>query len=660
MMRLDGIKIKNYRQYRNFEIDFDKEHNKNDLHIIIGENDTGKTNLLNAINWCLYKDEPHMGKEKEEMPILNTNVINENLEEGGEYEVMVEMSASTDNEHTLQFKRIHTYKIHADDKTPILQDTDFKIFHTFPNGNTEIHPKESAQERVNKFVPKHLRKFFFFDGEEIKTYFARELASQIKQHVFDLSNIDLLERINDRLTRCSKDIRKEISKTNPKLERIEKKIDGMEKKIESSKKIRDNSKEQKEKAKEKYENLKKKLMGLPNPEEIQSKIDNLDKKRKNKKEKKYKLIEEKKEFLREYFTIFSITPAWKNVLDIIEEKREKKEFPPPYDPDELQKVIDEEHCRLCNRELDSKSLQNVKKLLESLEINSEINEELNDMEVEIKTNLRKVKEFETQLERSNSTIKDLEEDIEELNENIKDLEEKLAGHDDEQIAQWHKDMKKWNKIQKEESEKYHRAITEIENTKKAKKKKERELDEERKKEDKAKFLNSQKDFTEKANQEIKQMTKSIMDDTRKELEDLTKKHFFDLIWKEKSKTYKDIQIDENYNVSLIHSMGYSCYGTAGAAVRQFLALSFTLALHKISGFDTQLIIDTPVGRTSGSHRENLAITMGHVSENKQIILLFTPDEYDEKISAELDQIASTRVQLKMIEKENETKMEVLS
>jgi len=52
-MRIDRLVLKNYRQFRNIELPFNK-NSYNDLHVIVGRNGTGKTNILNAINWCLY------------------------------------------------------------------------------------------------------------------------------------------------------------------------------------------------------------------------------------------------------------------------------------------------------------------------------------------------------------------------------------------------------------------------------------------------------------------------------------------------------------------------------------------------------------------------------------------------------------------------------
>ena len=62
-MRIERVEIHNFRQYRNAVFNF-KKRGKYDLHIILGNNGVGKTNLLNAISWCLYETEPHLGNEK--------------------------------------------------------------------------------------------------------------------------------------------------------------------------------------------------------------------------------------------------------------------------------------------------------------------------------------------------------------------------------------------------------------------------------------------------------------------------------------------------------------------------------------------------------------------------------------------------------------------
>lgn len=59
-MRIESVKLENFRQYRNAEFRFDRKQGQKDLHIIVGETGEGKSNLLNAITWCLYAEEMHL------------------------------------------------------------------------------------------------------------------------------------------------------------------------------------------------------------------------------------------------------------------------------------------------------------------------------------------------------------------------------------------------------------------------------------------------------------------------------------------------------------------------------------------------------------------------------------------------------------------------
>ena len=75
----------------------------------------------------------------------------------------------------------------------------------------------------------------------------------------------------------------------------------------------------------------------------------------------------------------------------------------------------------------------------------------------------------------------------------------------------------------------------------------------------------------------------------------------------------------------------SCLDSCSAAERELLALAFTLAVHEVSGFNSFLLIDTPVGRVSDMNRNNFAQVLLDVSKTKQIILAVTPSEYSDEL-----------------------------
>ena len=122
-------------------------------------------------------------------------------------------------------------------------------------------------------------------------------------------------------------------------------------------------------------------------------------------------------------------------------------------------------------------------------------------------------------------------------------------------------------------------------------------------------------------------------------------YFSSLIWKRG--VYDHITLNDKYQLDLIHRDGYPCVGSCSAAERSLLALSFTLALHEVSGFQSLLFIDTPVSRVTGQNRTNFATVLQQVSQHKQLIMAFTPDEYSENIRTIFAPAASSSVRLTM-------------
>ena len=73
-MKLISLRVKDFRRfYGDQEIKFSSDPKKN-FTIIHAENGTGKSNLLNAINWCLY-GELVKGTNQPELMINQTHLL---------------------------------------------------------------------------------------------------------------------------------------------------------------------------------------------------------------------------------------------------------------------------------------------------------------------------------------------------------------------------------------------------------------------------------------------------------------------------------------------------------------------------------------------------------------------------------------------------------
>jgi DNA sulfur modification protein DndD len=265
-MRIERIDLKNYRQFRNVCIDFGKSP-KEDLHIMVADNGTGKTNLLNAINWCLYGTEPHLSKDSQQLPRINLNTLVQAVE-GTKETVSVELVTETEG-NRITFRRSEEYLVHKDRKQPVIHDTSFSVTYLDDKKNAKWVLHEEASAYVERFVPRDIREFFFFDGERLDTYFKSATGQQIRNAIFRISQVDTLNRISERLENVVNDLKREAGKRSPQIEEIREAIEDKEKK---RKEITDQIAElgaQKEDARQKIDELNEKLRSIPNIEVLQ-------------------------------------------------------------------------------------------------------------------------------------------------------------------------------------------------------------------------------------------------------------------------------------------------------------------------------------------------------------------------------------------------------
>jgi DNA sulfur modification protein DndD len=260
-MRINRIIIKNYRQFRQADISFPKRRDT-DLHFIVGANGTGKTNILNAINWCLYGDEPHLSKESQSLPPINLKTIGR-FGADIESEVAIEVRAETEDHILINFIRKAKY-YKSTSMNIERQGETFEVRHVDEQGNTKIVKDDDADIWVERFVPKGIREFFFFDGERLDHYFKEATGQNIRHAVFQISQIDLLENcIERKLQSILDELRKEAGRANPKIEAARTELERLKALSEDFKRRLADCEEQISIAKSKICEYDEKLKGVP-------------------------------------------------------------------------------------------------------------------------------------------------------------------------------------------------------------------------------------------------------------------------------------------------------------------------------------------------------------------------------------------------------------
>jgi DNA sulfur modification protein DndD len=129
---------------------------------------------------------------------------------------------------------------------------------------------------------------------------------------------------------------------------------------------------------------------------------------------------------------------------------------------------------------------------------------------------------------------------------------------------------------------------------------------------------------------------NIINEILQEISFTTQRIFDEMIWKKN--TFGKVSINGDYEVEVHNKNNVLMTASLSATEKMALAYAFTLAVHRASGKNCPLVIDSPLGRVSDENRGNMARSLLEISTitTKQLIMLFTPDEYSEEVKVVYD------------------------
>lgn len=630
-MIFEYISLKNYRQYKEAKLEFALPNKGKNFTILQAPNGVGKSNLFNAINWCLYGKELFITKEEKRLPLVNTISLKENRK-SEKCEVEIELKMRDEENKLMLITRKQMFYI--DREGNITRDSSNLTIVREINHNM-VNITSEQQEFINRNIPENIKEYFFFDGERLDDYFKKEGAESIKKAVYRISHIEILDRVINHLDYKHKEILRQNKDLTPAAESIRLEIQAAEEGVVAIKKDLDEKKTSLSEARLNIREIqeKRKKNPVPNTKELKEKREELDKSL----EEYEKKIEEHKSEFSNYFKEIApkilLHESFINVKKIIEDKKKKKEMPPGITKEYIDHLLKSGEC-ICGREICSKdkSKDKISDLLNIYANLSDIGNYLVEMQGDTESILRQVKEFEKRYKDYEKRLKDLQMEFSTKSQELKKIKDKLSGTDEsfaileeqQQDLETARDDMLLSIGKLEGNIKSGEDFIKIRN---------KDLNDELSKEKRFAVLKSKLDFYSKALEKATNIKEAIMKETKMEIEDKTKKQFFNLIWNPTS--FRDIKIDDDYNLSVIHKSGLESIGSLSAGQRQVLALSFIAALNSVSGFKLPIIIDTPLGRISKETRLNIASKLPEFLEDKQVTLLVTDEEYTDEVRKKL-------------------------
>jgi DNA sulfur modification protein DndD len=647
-MYLDSIKFENYRQYGTGAISFKKSTKAStQLFAFVAQNGTGKTTLLKAVIWCLYGEENpasvnYSYSKSHILPLANLHIL-ENARNGDKIPVSVSLRFIEDR-NIIEFIRTMSYK--KNDTRYIDSASKFTVIFT-PNGtgNSQVYKDEEADVFVKKYFDKAIYNYYFFDGEKLADFF----DTPLKDSIYNIAQVNLLANTIKHIESYKNEILRKMEKDLPDIEEIREKKEEKDNLVKALDNERHKVQEDYNQASRDVTKFSAELKGYEDVKSLQEKREKLIQEQKDIEKEVVSAKSRQIQFIDKYLVYLNLYPRVKTLYNYIITKKGEGKLPPAIDRTQVLELLrtpddKETNCPVCGAHIGPEERKHLAALLSQLEISSktaaffsqliyplsEIVQETHNYQKErdivkndLKTWSEKQRENQQKLDEVNVAFSNYGGEagtrrVSNLNEQYeKALETKGACREKQAyLTKLHDEAVK-------KSEEYGE-----------------ELDKLGKESNARQDLKDKFEVLSKLDDAFKNVKQIIVNKTKTEMEDLTWKYFNAMIWK--SNTFGKIKIDDNYNVTVFNKNGQDMTKSASATEAMALAYSFTLAVHHVSGKNCPLIIDSPLGRVSDENRKLMAKALLDVAKDKQIIMLFTPDEYSKDVSELYDSAATVR------------------
>ena len=624
-MILNRVKIRNFRQLANVDINFAKEDGKN-FTIIQGDNGTGKTTFLNALSWCLYGEESYSvnaPKGKKSLSICNEKV-KKLATIGDEIEVRVEIEFLDDGQ-PLIFDRVQNYIKNKSGLRPLSKNFEMK---TKENEDIKIH--SNPNYTIEKKIPKEIKNYFFFRGEDLNRYFDETEDADIKKAVYEISQLNLFEKVQKHLPRVQQKYIYELSQISPQIGEANKKIAELTKRINESKEKLEKAEKDVKIADDEIKAIFEELLekNSANIKRDAARHKELDRKIASHTKKIDKLEVKIKQYVLTNYPYVLSYDYFIEFKKLGEKAIKDKKIPPQIQRSFIEELLENGTC-ICGADLneDEAHRKALEELLEATTPLTDHAEQLSNAVSEVKHHIiGDIQKFKSTVLKYHKELKDLKKERSDYIDENKELEARLKANPIEEINRL---MARKEALEKSKD----RLQSRIPNLKSSIERDKKSLGEYRKKlnTEESLYIESQRlqkkiDFCDDAILAVSDLYGSLKEEMREKIQSLTKENFIKISWKKDA--FRDIVLHEDYSVGIINNLGSELLPSNLSGGEQLaLGLCFMAALHNISGFNLPIIMDAPASVLGKNMRKNVAEALPELNGGKQFVLLVLGKDY---------------------------------
>jgi len=687
-IKIISVEIENFRQYYgNSKIDFISRDEG--FTVIFGYNGEGKSNFLNAVNWCLYGNEIHGSgdtttdaghTENKTLPAINNSCIAE-TKDGTVANVKVDVWLQIGTTvysiiRTLKIlkHRIETRKLSSGREEAIMVDVDGV---RVPKGCEILEAKFSVLEKkegasdfsdtlrfsapenmVKEILPNDLSEYFLLDGEFMEKLWKSN--KPIRDGIERISQLHLIsgasKHIQANLMIPGKGYSKDTNDLTDKMRAFDRKITSKDESGNES-----FSDEERYKVDPEEDTVNYHSTGEPRLQDIDDDIDRINKRlidlsdeirrlnlsgqeklkeEKAELEKKCEELETKYKDANKTF-LFNLTKygpqlilknAIKEGLELIEEEIAIGGLPVKYKRLFADSLLDSKTC-VCHESLEpgDERTKHVEKFKEGLIGKEELDDVALLGDEAKRFFLDKYDEY--CLDRFGTPRKNvskLKKEYDELDQKLAGVLTKISsagGEEGETLIQEQRDLQE--EIKKLNEWKTD-TIIEIKDAKRQRGDVKRQLQKALKLNDKAKKAVHELKIWDRTVILLEKLLDSLKESVRVNVQEKTWENYHNLL--ANPSEFEEFSIEPDYTVHLIDKFGNNKAGNLSAGQSLLMTIAFVAAIREPTGYKFPLIVDSPSGKIDGPNSHNIGMRLPYFLPDAQLTLLVTNKEYTDFIS----------------------------
>ena len=321
-MKLISAKFQNFRLLRDLRLDFSTSDDKK-LTVIRASNESGKTTILNALQWALYGDNalPNKGRGYRLFP------IDWDIPKGRSIPISVQVDfeqriSGLKTNRTNRYRLIRSVEETKDGRR---KNPKIELFELTELGANPIHPPEAQIARL--LLPSNLREVFFTDGDRalifIEADSLTDKRSQVRNAIQSLLGLDVIKSaLDDHLKKTMAELNKDSKNigSDTELTQIVRELEDIDKKVKLLENERDDAKLQ-------FDAIEQKLADLD--QDIESALIKGDQEELNRKLKKAEtelngIRNHEEKLVSQHSQLFRKPPLFRDLLaPVLEQSFEK-------------------------------------------------------------------------------------------------------------------------------------------------------------------------------------------------------------------------------------------------------------------------------------------------------------------------------------------------